>query len=95
MATAARQSSRLKTPRDARAPTGYITVLPDSGDVFTGVFEKPAYADDAREGRCTCPDHHTGRPGVSTSGAWRSRLVTGWCRHTPTGVPLRWSPARR
>lgn len=44
--------------RDARALTEYMTVLPEGGDVFSVTTESGAeYGVDARQGRCTCPDH--------------------------------------
>ena len=44
--------------RDARALTEYMTVLGEGGDVYSVTTESGSeYAVDAREGRCTCPDH--------------------------------------
>lgn len=50
--------------RDARALTEYLTVLPETGrargaeDLFLVVSQSGSeYLVDAREGRCTCPDH--------------------------------------
>lgn len=45
-------------PRTERALTECMSVLPESGDVFTVVGENGAtYRVDRREERCTCPDH--------------------------------------
>jgi len=45
-------------PRTERALTEYMTVLPESGDIYTVVGENgQSYRVDSREGRCTCPDH--------------------------------------
>jgi hypothetical protein len=46
-------------PRTERALTESMVVLPEGGDVFTVVGENQngEYRVDAREGRCTCPDH--------------------------------------
>ena len=44
--------------RDVRALTEYITTLPLGGDVYSVTTESGSeYRVDAREGRCTCPDH--------------------------------------
>jgi hypothetical protein len=44
-------------PRDARALTECMTVLPEGGDIYTVVGEHGGtYSVDGREGRCTCPD---------------------------------------
>ena len=44
--------------RGARALTEYMTALPEGGDVYSVTTEGGSeYAVDAREGRCTCPDH--------------------------------------
>jgi hypothetical protein len=44
--------------RDVRALTEYMTVLPLGGDVYSVTTESGSeYRVDAREGRCTCPDH--------------------------------------
>ena len=45
--------------RDVRALTEYMAVLPEGGDIYTvvGQNENGEYRVDAREGRCTCPDH--------------------------------------
>jgi hypothetical protein len=44
-------------PRDARALTEAMTVLPEGGDMYTVVGENGGtYTVDLREGRCTCPD---------------------------------------
>jgi len=44
--------------RDARALTECMSVLPEGGDIFEVVGENGGtYRVDAREGRCTCPDH--------------------------------------
>jgi len=46
-------------PRTWRALTESMTVLPEGGDIYTVVGENGngEYQIDAREGRCTCPDH--------------------------------------
>jgi hypothetical protein len=44
--------------RDVRALTEYMTVLHEGGDVYSVTTESGSeYRVDAREGRCTCPDH--------------------------------------
>ena len=44
--------------RDVRALTEVMSVLPEGGDIYTVVGENGGtYTVDAREGRCTCPDH--------------------------------------
>ena len=44
--------------RDAAALTEYMTVLAEGGDVYSVTTESGReYVVDAREGRCTCPDH--------------------------------------
>lgn len=44
--------------RDVRALTEYMTVLDEGGDVYSVTTESGReYRVDAREGRCTCPDH--------------------------------------
>lgn len=44
-------------PRDARALSERMTVLPEGGDVYEVVSESgSSYSVDGREGRCTCPD---------------------------------------
>ena len=45
--------------RTERALAECMTVLPEGGDVYTVVGENQngEYRVDAREGRCTCPDH--------------------------------------
>lgn len=56
--TAATDARTDLDDRDARALTECMSVLPDGGDVYTVVGENGGtYAVDAREGRCTCPDH--------------------------------------
>lgn len=45
-------------PRDVRALTECMTVLPEGGDIYTVVGENgDTYSVDARAGRCTCPDY--------------------------------------
>ena len=45
-------------PRDERALTEYMSVLPEGGDVYTVVGQNGGtYQVDGRDGRCTCPDH--------------------------------------
>ena len=52
----ANESTDLE-PRDVRALTECMSVLPDGGDVYTVVGQNGGtYTVDAREGRCTCPD---------------------------------------
>ena len=44
-------------PRDVRALTECMSVLPEGGDIYTVVGENGrTYSVDAREERCTCPD---------------------------------------
>jgi predicted nucleic acid-binding Zn finger protein len=45
-------------PRDVRALTEVMSVLPEGGDVYTVVGENAGgeYTVDLRAGRCTCPD---------------------------------------
>jgi hypothetical protein len=51
------ESTDLKQ-RDVRALTEYMTVLPLGGDVYSVTTQSGSeYRVDAREGRCTCPDH--------------------------------------
>jgi hypothetical protein len=46
-------------PRTRRALSECMTVLPEGGDIYTVVGENQngEYRVDAREERCTCPDH--------------------------------------
>jgi len=45
-------------PRTERALTEYMTVLPLGGDIYSVTTQSGSeYRVDAREGRCTCPDH--------------------------------------
>ncbi len=57
--TAERHESNDLEERDVRALTEYMAVLPEGGDIYTvvGQNENGEYRVDAREGRCTCPDH--------------------------------------
>ena len=44
--------------REVRALTEYMTVLPLGGDIYSVTTQSGSeYRVDAREGRCTCPDH--------------------------------------
>lgn len=50
-------------PRDIRALTECMSVLPDGGDVYTVVGQNGGtYTVDARKGRCTCPDYNHNLP---------------------------------
>ena len=53
--------SKLKSDldqRDVRALTEYMTTLPLGSEVYSVTTESGSeYRVDAREGRCTCPDH--------------------------------------
>ncbi|WP_257298377.1 SWIM zinc finger family protein [Haloarchaeobius sp. FL176] len=56
--SAERHESNDLEQRDARALTEYMTVLPLGGDVYSVTTQSGSeYRVDAREGRCTCPDH--------------------------------------
>ena len=56
--TAERHESNGLEDRDVRALTEYMTVLPLAGDVYSVTTQSGSeYRVDAREGRCTCPDH--------------------------------------
>jgi hypothetical protein len=46
-------------PRTWRALSESMAVLPEGGDIYTVIGENGngEYQVDAREGRCTCPDH--------------------------------------
>jgi hypothetical protein len=45
-------------PRDVRSLTQFLTVIPETGDIYEVVSQSgSAYRVDAREDRCTCPDH--------------------------------------
>ena len=55
---AERQESTDLEERDVRALTEYMTTLPLGGDVYLVTTQSGSeYRVDAREGRCTCPDH--------------------------------------
>jgi len=56
-ATAEEESTVVK-PRLRRALTEYHTVIHEGGDVYSVTSQSGSeYRVDAREGRCTCPDH--------------------------------------
>jgi len=56
--TAERHESTDLEQRDVRALTEYMTTLPLGGDVYSVTTQSGSeYCVDAREGRCTCPDH--------------------------------------
>jgi len=56
--TAETHESNDLEDRDVRALTEYMTVLPLGGDVYSVTTQSGSeYRVDAREGRCTCPDH--------------------------------------
>lgn len=58
MAQAAPQGSSEVDDRTHRALTECMTVLEDGPDLYTVVSESGSeYNVDAREKRCTCPDH--------------------------------------
>ena len=52
-------NGRIDFERDWRALTEAMSVLPEGGDIYTvvGQHNNGEYAVDAREQRCTCPDH--------------------------------------
>jgi len=72
-------------PRTERALTEAMTVLPEGGDVYTVVGENQngEYQVDAREGRCTCPDHR--HRGVECKHQRRVAFATG-AQPIPAGV---------
>ena len=56
--SAERHESNDLEQRDVRALTEYMTTLPLGGDVYSVTTQSGSeYRVDAREGRCTCPDH--------------------------------------
>jgi len=72
-------------PRTRRALTEYMSVLPEDGDIYTVVGQNGGgeYRVDAREGRCTCPDHK--HRGVRCKHRRRVAFATGE-RPVPAGV---------
>ena len=65
-------------PRDARALTECMTVLPEDGDVFTVVGENGGtYGVDARDGRCTCDDYKYREPAGGCKHIRRVAFATG------------------
>lgn len=56
--SAERHESTDLDQRDVRALKEYMTTLPLGGDVYSVTTQSGSeYRVDAREGRCTCPDH--------------------------------------
>lgn len=70
--------------RDVRALAEYMTVLAEGGDIYSVTTESGSeYRVDAREGRCTCPDHqyrdvrckHIRRVAFATG----EKVIPAWC----------------
>ena len=74
--SAERHESTDLEQRDVRALKEYMTTLPLGGDVYSVTTQSGSeYRVDAREGRCTCPDHEY--RGVECKHIRRIRFATG------------------